>query len=105
MMAKMMSAVTTNLGMSERRLSMSSVLGARKVERSTPMSTRPRESGDPGPKAKIWMPAFAGMSGVRVWQARALNLEAFDFLEQRAVLALVGGPDLLLRDFAEFLDL
>jgi|GEM_PF-865849 hypothetical protein len=27
------------------------------------MSIRPRESGDPGPLGKSWIPAFAGMNG------------------------------------------
>src|ERR1700761_5740606 len=33
------------------------------------------------------------------------GLEAFDFVPQRAVLRLVSRPDLLLRDFTEFIDL
>src|ERR1043165_4402386 len=35
----------------------------------------------------------------------SLNLEPLDLVPQRAVLALVGRPDLLLRHLAEFLDL
>src|ERR1035438_4081217 len=35
----------------------------------------------------------------------ALGLETLDLVPQRAELALVGRPDLLLRHFAEFVDL
>src|SRR5207253_2370160 len=36
---------------------------------------------------------------------KGLNLEPLDLVPQRAVLALVGRPDLLLRDLAELVNL
>src|SRR5262245_6734248 len=49
------------------------------------------------------LPRKRGRWSVR--HARRLNLEPLDLVPQRAVLALVGRPDLLLRHFAEFIDL
>src|SRR5450631_1697537 len=39
------------------------------------------------------------------WRSLRSGLEALDLVPQRAVLGLVGGPYLLLRHFAEFLDI
>src|SRR5450631_4739025 len=39
------------------------------------------------------------------WRSLRSGLEGLDLVPQRAILGLVGGPYLLLRDFAEFVDL
>src|SRR5690349_3447685 len=96
----MISAVTMNFGTAERRRSMAVSQGP-EVERSAAMCARPREGGAPRSKAKNRLPASAGVSGAQ-WR---LSLESFDVVPQRAILALVGRPDLLLRDFSEFIDL
>src|SRR5665811_1003928 len=77
----MISAVTANFGTAESLRSMRDGIPVRSIGRAR----RPKLFGS-GP---------------------ALNsdLEAFDLVPQGAVLALVGRPDFLLRDLAEFVDL
>src|SRR5450631_480295 len=78
-MARMISAVTVNFGTAERIRSMRD--GFQWLKRRTT-----------GPKLFGFGPALES------------GLEALDLVPQRAVLGLVGGPYLLLRHFAEFLD-
>src|SRR5262245_50901302 len=90
MIAKMINAVTVIFGRAMRKRRMEFV----DVERDNPL-----------------MPAAAGIQfsalGPRFRgdeRTPRLDLEALDLVPQRAVLALVGGPDLLLRDLAELLE-
>src|SRR5258708_9904842 len=97
----MISAVTTNFGMAERRRSMG-IRGVRGEEISANLRSSPRKRGRRA-RSEDLDARFRGHERSSNWPR--LDLEAFDVVPQRAVLALVGRPDLLLRDFAEFVDL
>src|SRR4051812_34116667 len=81
----MISAVTTNFGTAESDRGM----GAGHVRREIKGKSK-------GPKRRL-RPLKS--------ERPRLNLETLDLVPKRAVLALVGRPDLLLRDLAEFVDL
>src|SRR2546423_6309515 len=112
MIAKTISGVMASFGISE---SLRSMLWFVTGER---LSSRPSEARAGTHQAKctdrgIWVPdsrcAASGMTveacgGFRD-DTQCSNLEPLDLVPQRAVLALVGRPDLLLRHLAEFLDL
>src|SRR6266446_8112568 len=82
-MARMISAVTVNLGTAER---------IRSMRGGIPLMGRGAAPKDLDAEDLASAPLLT------------LALEAFDLVPQCAVLSLVGRPYLLLRHFAEFVD-